>query len=67
RSSQGPLTPFTPAAATRLEVPPQNVTAKKGETVSFRCVASFDPQLSPRGLEWRRDGHPVGDSRDSDK
>ncbi|XP_077645776.1 neural cell adhesion molecule L1 [Lonchura striata] len=54
-------------AATRIEVPPQSVTAKKGETVTFTCRASFDPGLQPRGLLWLRDGSPVLESPDSDK
>ncbi|XP_030330140.1 neural cell adhesion molecule L1 isoform X2 [Strigops habroptila] len=53
--------------ATRIEVPPQSVTAKKGQTVTFRCVAAFDPELSPRGLEWHRDGQRLQDTADSDK
>ncbi|KAM6106896.1 LOW QUALITY PROTEIN: neural cell adhesion molecule L1 [Phoenicopterus ruber ruber] len=53
-------------AATRIEVP-QSTTAKKGETVTFRCVAAFDPGLAPRGLEWRRDGQLLRETADSDK
>ncbi|KAM6228596.1 LOW QUALITY PROTEIN: neural cell adhesion molecule L1 [Spheniscus humboldti] len=52
--------------ATRIEVP-QSTTAKKGETVTFRCVAAFDPGLAPRGLEWRRDGRLLRETADSDK
>ncbi|XP_068780304.1 neural cell adhesion molecule L1 isoform X2 [Struthio camelus] len=54
-------------AATRIETPPQSTTAKKGETVTFRCVAAFDPELAPRGLEWRRDGQILHETADSDK
>ncbi|NXT22977.1 NGCA protein, partial [Syrrhaptes paradoxus] len=54
-------------AATRIEVPPQSATAKKGETVTFRCVAAFDPDLVPHGLEWRRDGRPLRETADSDQ
>ncbi|XP_030826610.1 neural cell adhesion molecule L1, partial [Camarhynchus parvulus] len=54
-------------AATRIEVPPQSVTAKKGETVTFTCGATWDPGLEPRGLLWLRDGSPVLESADSDK
>uniref|UniRef100_A0A8V5GZ41 Neural cell adhesion molecule L1 n=1 Tax=Melopsittacus undulatus TaxID=13146 RepID=A0A8V5GZ41_MELUD len=53
-------------AATRIEVPPQSVTAKKGQTVTFRCGAAFDPGLSPRGLLWYRDGQRLQDTADSD-
>ncbi|NXU97629.1 NGCA protein, partial [Cettia cetti] len=53
--------------ATRIEVPPQSVTAKKGEAVTFTCGASFDPGLEPRGVLWLRDGTPVEESPDSDK
>ncbi|NXM71112.1 NGCA protein, partial [Serilophus lunatus] len=52
---------------TRIEVPPQSVTAKKGETVTFSCAAAFDPGLEPRGLEWLRDGRALQESADSDK
>ncbi|NWJ10337.1 L1CAM protein, partial [Crypturellus undulatus] len=55
------------AAATRIETPPQSTTAKKGETVTFRCGAAFDPDLAPRGIEWRRDGHLLRETADSDK
>ncbi|NXK77694.1 NGCA protein, partial [Amazona guildingii] len=55
------------SAATRIEVPPQSVTAKKGQTVTFRCGAAFDAGLSPRGLEWYRDGQRLQDTADSDK
>ncbi|NWQ94302.1 L1CAM protein, partial [Burhinus bistriatus] len=55
------------AAATRIEVLPQSTTAKKGETVTFRCVAAFDPGLAPRGLEWRWDGRLLRETADSDK
>ncbi|KAM6995837.1 LOW QUALITY PROTEIN: neural cell adhesion molecule L1 [Passerculus sandwichensis] len=54
-------------AATRIAVPPQSVTAKKGETVTFTCGATWDPGLEPRGLLWLRDGKPVLESADSDK
>ncbi|NXV70633.1 NGCA protein, partial [Atlantisia rogersi] len=54
-------------APTRIETPPKNTTAKKGETVTFRCGATFDPTLHPRGLEWRRDGRLLRDTADSDK
>ncbi|NXV54354.1 NGCA protein, partial [Molothrus ater] len=54
-------------AATRIEVPPQSVTAKKGETVTFTCGATWDPGLEPRGLLWLRNGSPVLESADSDK
>ncbi|XP_071657307.1 neural cell adhesion molecule L1 isoform X1 [Patagioenas fasciata] len=54
-------------AATRIEVPPRSVTAKKGETVTFRCVATYDPALVARGLEWRQDGRPLREAPDSDK
>ncbi|XP_032939431.1 LOW QUALITY PROTEIN: neural cell adhesion molecule L1 [Catharus ustulatus] len=54
-------------AATRIAVPPQSVTAKKGESVTFSCGATFDPGLEPRGLLWLRDGTPVTESPDSDK
>ncbi|NWU52524.1 NGCA protein, partial [Dromas ardeola] len=54
-------------AATRIEVPPQSTTAKKGETVTFRCQAAFDPGLAPRGLEWRRDGQLLHETADRDK
>ncbi|XP_062367996.1 neuronal-glial cell adhesion molecule-like [Cinclus cinclus] len=53
--------------ATRIEVPPQSVTAKKGETVTFTCRATFDPSLEPRGVLWLRDGTPVLETPDSDK
>ncbi|XP_061299182.1 neural cell adhesion molecule L1 isoform X4 [Pezoporus flaviventris] len=53
--------------ATRIEVPPQSMTAKKGQTVTFRCSATFDPGLSPRGLVWYRDGQRLQDTADSDK
>ncbi|CAM9167165.1 unnamed protein product, partial [Bubo scandiacus] len=43
------------------------MTAKKGETVTFRCVATFDPGLASHGLEWRRDGRLLGETADSDK
>ncbi|KAF1396950.1 Neural cell adhesion molecule L1, partial [Spheniscus humboldti] len=63
-----PVNPLLPVAvATRIEVPPQSTTAKKGETVTFRCVAAFDPGLAPRGLEWRRDGRLLRETADSDK
>ncbi|NXS08506.1 NGCA protein, partial [Neodrepanis coruscans] len=55
------------AAPTRIEVPPQSVTAKKGETVKFSCGAAFDPGLEPRGIEWLRDGRALQESADSDK
>lgn len=63
--SVNPLLPT--AVATRIEVPPQTVTAKKGETVTFRCVAAFDPGLAHHGLEWRRDGRLLRETADSDK
>ncbi|KAM6307728.1 LOW QUALITY PROTEIN: neural cell adhesion molecule L1, partial [Podargus strigoides] len=54
-------------AATRIEVPPRSTTAKRGETVTFRCAAAFDPTLAPRGLEWRWDGRLLREAADSDK
>ncbi|NXW87914.1 NGCA protein, partial [Alopecoenas beccarii] len=53
--------------ATRIEVPPRSITAKKGETVTFRCVATYDPGLVAHGLEWRRDGRLLRETPDSDK
>ncbi|NXX10971.1 L1CAM protein, partial [Podargus strigoides] len=61
-----PINP-SPAAATRIEVPPRSTTAKRGETVTFRCAAAFDPTLAPRGLEWRWDGRLLREAADSDK
>ncbi|NXL40725.1 NGCA protein, partial [Glaucidium brasilianum] len=62
------INPSPPVAvATRIEVPPQSMTAKKGETVTFRCVATFDPGLASHGLEWRRDGRLLSETADSDK
>ncbi|NWI19775.1 L1CAM protein, partial [Crypturellus soui] len=50
------------------ETPPRSTTAKRGETVTFRCAAAFDPALAPRGvLEWRRDGRLLRETADSDK
>ncbi|XP_054033254.1 neural cell adhesion molecule L1 [Dryobates pubescens] len=54
-------------APTRLLETPRSVTAKKGQAVTFRCVAQFDPQLTTNGLEWRRDGELLRDTPDSDK
>ncbi|XP_053908237.1 neural cell adhesion molecule L1 isoform X2 [Cuculus canorus] len=54
-------------AATRIEEPPQSATVKKGETVTFRCVATFDPALATHGIQWLRDGQPLAETADSDK
>ncbi|NXF42428.1 NGCA protein, partial [Nyctibius bracteatus] len=53
--------------ATRIESPPQSTMAKKGETVTFRCGATFDPTLLPRGIEWLRDGQPLREMVASDR
>ncbi|NXN93080.1 NGCA protein, partial [Rhinopomastus cyanomelas] len=55
-------------APTRIAVPPRNITAKKGETVTFRCPVTFDPALASRGhLEWLWDGKVLSETPDSNR
>ncbi|NXU53003.1 NGCA protein, partial [Turnix velox] len=58
------------SARSQVWVSPSSSRAKKGERVSFRCLSTIDPSLSPPlggGIRWFRHGKPLRDSPDSDK
>lgn len=60
--SNGSLTALLEVRApTRISAPPRSATAKKGETVTFHCGATFDPAVTPGELRWLRGGQPLPD------
>ncbi|KAE8583409.1 hypothetical protein XENTR_v10020505 [Xenopus tropicalis] len=53
--------------ATKIITPPMEQHARKGGKAIFQCKVEFDPKMSDKIIQWRKNGNEIKEDADNDK